>query len=160
MTAALAPRAAAQAGVLDIDARLAAVDAAMTVRLEEAALGWEVNTAHLPVDTAPVVEHLPVDTKPADDTNPVAALLRRARQRILRDGWAQGAARTGTSDMCLLEALHAEARSHREEGEARLLVRRALGGGDPIPELNRRLSSTAQAAQVLATAADMADSHT
>lgn len=155
MTAVLAGVAVDQAVALDLDARLAAVDAAMTVRLEEAALGWQVNTAHLPAE--PVVEHLPVDTQPADDTSPVAALLQRARQRILRDGWAQGATRNGTGGMCLLEAIHTEARSHRDEGEARILLRRALGGADPVPEMNRRLASTHQAAQVLAQAAAMAE---
>lgn len=162
MTVRLATRTqpAAAPAELDLDARLAAIDAAMTVRLEEAALGWQVNTAHLPVDTTPVVEHLPVDTQPANDTTPVAALLQRARQRILRDGHSRDAAHNGTGGMCLLEAIHAEARTHADEGEARILLRRALGGGDPIPEQNRRLTSTRQAANVLGAAAALAHNHT
>lgn len=146
-----------QPAALDLDARLAAVDAAMTVRLEEAALGWQVNTAHLPA--GPVIEHLPVDTQPDGDTTPVAALLRRARQRILRDGWSRDAARNDSGGMCLLEAIRAEAHTHHDEGEARILLRRALGGGDPIPEQNRRLTNVAQAALVLGAAAAMADNH-
>lgn len=139
---------------LDLDARLAAVDAAMTLRLDEAAVGWEVNTAHLP---GVAVEHLPVDTPPAEDTTPVDALLRRAQQRILRDGWARTGARNNTGGRCLLEVLHAEARSHADESEARILLRRALGGSDPVPEQNRRLRNASQAAAVLGAAAALAE---
>ena len=148
-----------EAPQLDLAARMAAVDAEMTVRLQEAVLAIDVNTAHLPggPGLAEIV-HLPVETPApgADDGMPVAALLRRARTRILRDGWCRDAARTGNGGMCLAEAIRAEARSHRDEGEARLLLRRALGGGDPIPEMNRRLTSATQAAAVLDTAAAIA----
>ncbi|WP_019358000.1 DUF6197 family protein [Streptomyces sp. AA1529] len=154
MTAAALAPAAVSVGEPGLEARLAAVDAAMTVRLDEAALAHAVNTAHLP---GPEVEipHLPVATQPAAEQTPVAALLHRARARILRDGWCREAART-SGGMCLAEAIRAEARSHRDEGEARLLLRRALGGGDPIPEQNRRLANTAHAAAVLGAAADLA----
>lgn len=155
MTTALAAVRVAAPVELDFEARLAATDAAMTVRLEEAGIGWQVNTAHIPA--GPVIEHLLVDAAPADDSTPVAALLRRAQARILRDGWSQSAARTGTGGMCLSQVIQAEARSHREEGEARILLRRALGGGDSIPEMNRRLGSAGQAAHVLGQAAELAE---
>lgn len=154
MTAVLV-RAAAPVGQLDLEARMAMADAAMTVRLDEAVLAHAVNTAHLP---GPTVElpHLPVDTQPDVEQNPVAALLKRAKERILRDGWCRDAAHNNGGGMCLVEAIRAEARTHRDEGEARILLRRALGGGDPIPEQNRRLTNTAHAAAVLDTAAAMA----
>ncbi|MFE9382359.1 hypothetical protein ACFYMO_03845 [Streptomyces sp. NPDC007025] len=153
MTAATLAPAVAPAGELDLETRMAMADAAMTVRLDEAALAHAVNTAHL--DT-PTVPHLPVDTQPAVEQTPVAALLQRARARILRDGWCRDAAHNSGGGMCLAEAIRAEARTHADEGEARLLLRRALGGGDPIPEQNRRLASTAHAAAVLAQAATSA----
>lgn len=142
----------------DFEARLAARDAAMTLRLEEAALAHAVNTAHLPTVEVDF-PHLPVDTAPTaeeDGAGPVAALLRRAQQRILRDGWCRDAARGGHGGVCLAGAIRAEARSHRDEGEARVLLRRALGGGDPISEANRRLRSAHEAAQVLGRAAALA----
>ncbi|UNZ20611.1 hypothetical protein [Streptomyces sp. 891-h] len=154
MTAATLAPVAAPVGELDLETRMAMADAAVIVRLDRAALAHAVNTAHLP--DSPTLPHLPVDTQSAAEQNPVAALLHRARARILRDGWCRGAAHNSGGGMCLLEAIHVEARSHAEEGEARLLLRRALGGGDPIPEQNRRLTNTAHAAAILAAAADLA----
>ncbi|MGW7350968.1 DUF6197 family protein [Streptomyces sp. NPDC054784] len=119
----------------------------MSVRLDEAAVAWEVNTTSTPIDWRDAV------TAPDDgeEVAPVAALLRRAADRIRRDGWCRDTAREGTA-VCLLEAIHAEARSHEEEGEARRLLRRALGG-DPVPEHNRRLGTASEAVQVLTAAA-------
>lgn len=154
MTTTLTRRAAHAEAVLDLDARMAARGAEMTMRLETAALAHAVNTAHLPGPQVDV-PHLPVDTQPAtqtDDDSPVAALLRRARARILRDGWCRDTARAAGGAMCLAEAIRAEARSHADEGEARLLLRRHLGG-DNIPTANQRLRSAGEAAQVLARAA-------
>jgi len=140
---------------LDLDARLAAVDAEMTVRLEQASLRHAVDatTAETVVDWASdAPAPAPVDLYPT----PVAALLLRARARIVAGGWSQDAARTSGGGMCLAELIRAEAHTHAEEGEARLLLRRALGGGDPISEHNRRLGGSTAAAQVLANAAAMA----
>lgn len=139
---------------LDLEARLALADVEMTDRLARAGMAHSVNSAapETTVDLAQVVTVPVVD--PAPCVTPVAALLHRARARILRDGWCRDAAADGDA-MCLTEAIRTEAHSHAEEGEARILLRRALGG-DPIPEMNRRLTSASQAAQVLATAAAMA----
>lgn len=155
MTATLTQPTTRAEAVLDLDARMAARDAEMTLRLEEAALAHAVNTAHLPAVEIP---HLPVDTAPAtqvDEETPVTALLRRAQARILRDGWCRDAARTNGGAMCLAETIHAEAHSHADEGEARLLLSRHLGG-DNIPSGNRRLRSAGEAAHVLGRAADEA----
>ncbi|HET6636470.1 MAG TPA: hypothetical protein VFH77_15730, partial [Streptomyces sp.] len=115
MNATLAQQATRSHAALDFEARLAAADAAMTVRLEHAALAHAVNTAHLPEVDVP---HLPVETAPAGGDTPVAALLRRARARILRDGWCRDAARTDGGAMCLAEVIRAEAHSHADAGEA------------------------------------------
>lgn len=152
MTATLTPVVPVAAPVEPgLDARLAARDAAMTVRLEQAAMRHAVDAA------APetVVDLPDVATAPASEETPVAALLHRARTRILA-GWSRDAARTSGGGMCLVEAIRAEARSHADEGEARILLRRALGGHDPIPEQNRRLPDAAAAAAVLTTATHMA----
>lgn len=158
MTATLAAPAPAPVVALvepGLEARLAAADAEMTTRLQTAGLAVDVNTAHLPdIDWT---DHItgPVAPPPAPEATPVAGLLHRARLRILRDGWCRDAARNDAGGMCLTEAIRAEARSHAEEGEARILLRRALGG-DSIPEQNRRLPDAAAAAGVLASAAAMA----
>lgn len=117
-------------------------------RLALAVLSIDARTETEPFNLADVV------TAPVVTTPPVAALLQRAHRRVLRDGgWSRDAARTGSGGLCLAEAIRAEARSHADEGEARLLLRQVLGGGDPIPEMNRRLNSASHAAQVLSQAA-------
>jgi hypothetical protein len=139
-------------------ARLAATDAAMTVRLETAGLAHDVNAAEpeTVIDLADVVTASPAPAPVDLYPTPVAALLLRARARVLAGGWCRDVARDGSGGMCLTEAIRAEARTHQEEGEARILLRRALGGGDSIPEQNRRLGSATHAAAVLVTAAAMA----
>lgn len=156
-TATLAPAVAPPVAVAPVsfEARLAARDAVMTVLLEAAGLQHAVNAAapETAVDVAaPAPAPATVDLYPT----PVAALLHRAHNRIITGGWSRTAGHTSGGAMCLAEAIRAEAHTHRDEGEARILLRHALGGGDPIPEMNRRLGSASQAAAVLATAANMA----
>jgi hypothetical protein len=136
------------------DAQLAARDADMTIRLQAAGLRHGVNSRHAEttVALADVVRLIPAD----QSTTPVAALLQRAQQRILRGGWSRDTARNDQGGACLIAAIQTEARSHRDEGEARLFLRRALGGGDSIPEMNRRLRSAGHAAQILGQAARLA----
>lgn len=155
MTTTLAAPAPVVAPVeLGLEARLAAVEAVMTVRLEQAGMRHAVDstTPETVVDPADVVT---APAPAAPEPTPVAALLLRARARVLA-GWCRDAARTNGGGMCLAEAIRVEARSHADEGEARILLRRALGGGDSIPEQNRRLTNAAAAVAVLATAAAMA----
>lgn len=155
MTTATAVRARppTAAPVLDLDARLAAVDASMTVRLEQATLAHDIDAAHpeTVLDYADIIRLTPAATG-----NPVAALLQRAHQRILRpDGWSRD---TGTSDRggnCLEYALITESRNGRDEQEARILLRQAIGSGDPITHTNRHLTQ-AQAGQLLGQAAALA----
>ncbi|MFB6955366.1 hypothetical protein ACFCXP_37615 [Streptomyces niveus] len=136
----------------DLDARLAAADATMTVRLEEAALAHGVDARHpeTVLDYADVIRLTPADTR-----RPVVALLQRAQQRILRDGWSRDTGTNGRGGMCLEYALQAEARNGREEQDARAFLRAAIGSGDPITHVNRRLTQ-AQAGQFLGRAAALA----
>lgn len=113
-----APVAPAPALPLDLEARLAAVDAAMTVRLQVAGLAVDVNTAHLshePVDWADVVRG-PVDhppPAPAPLPTPVADLISRARHRMLVGGWCATGYRDEAGAMCLAGAVRAEAGGDR-----------------------------------------------
>jgi hypothetical protein len=106
-TAAAEPRPAEQT----LLARLAAVDAAMTDRCQVADIGFDVDTAHVPVD---YTEHLlaPLSlpqTDPDPYTTPVAALLQRAHQRNVKAGWCRGYAVDGQGAICLQWAIHLEA---------------------------------------------------
>lgn len=144
------------APVLDLDARMAAVDAAMAIRLEGAALAHAVDARHpeTVLDYADIIRLAPADTG-----TPVAALLQRAQQRILQPGgWSRTTGTSRRGGNCLEYALIAEARNGREEQEARILLRQAIGSGDPITETNRRLTGPAQAGQLLGQAAALASS--
>jgi hypothetical protein len=155
MTTATAVKARpAAAQVLDLDARLAAVDAAMTVRLQEAALAHDIDARHpeTALDYADIIRPASVDTD-----RPVAALLRRARQRVLRPGgWSRDTGTSSRGGNCLEYALIAAARTGRDEQEARILLREAIGSGDPITHINRHLTQ-AQAGQLLGQAAALAN---
>lgn len=138
---------------LDLDARLAAIDATMTVRLEEAALAHTVDSRRpeTVLDYADIVR-----LTPTTSGNPVAALLQRAQQRIVRPGaWSRDTGTNRRGGMCLEYALIAEARDGHEEQEARILLRAAIGSGDPITHVNRSLTQ-AQAGQLLNQAAELA----
>lgn len=141
VTTALAAPPVVAPAELDFEARLAATDAAMTVRLQETGLAVDVNTAHLPaVDwteavTVPVAA--PVDLYPT----PVAALLQRAHARISRAGWCKGYSVDGQGAMCLEWAIHLEARGDmglEVAGLNHLLdtIRRQFGDWETVPSWN------------------------
>ncbi|MFJ9633778.1 hypothetical protein ACIRU8_39400 [Streptomyces sp. NPDC101175] len=118
--------------VLDFDARLALVGAVMGARLDQAAVAFEVNTAHIegadPIpavaDVVPLTPTLPPSVCPYG--TPVAALLWRARVRIERDGWGrqlrddQGLAR------CPAGAIQIEASTASDDAGARRLLFEAI----------------------------------
>ncbi|MDX2764401.1 hypothetical protein PV386_39745 [Streptomyces europaeiscabiei] len=98
---------------LSLEDRLAVVEAAMTVKLDEAAVAFEVNTAHIPnavVGLADVVT-LPCAVEPTAPPlpnlypTPVAALLQRAHHRLVTDGWCAGAMVDDQGAVCLFGAL-------------------------------------------------------
>ncbi|WP_329390203.1 hypothetical protein [Streptomyces sp. NBC_01716] len=141
------------APVLDLDARLAIAAATMTVRLQEAELAHAVDARHpeTVLNYADIIRLTPTTTG-----NPVAELLQRAQRRILRPGgWSRDTGTNGRGGVCLEYAIQAEARNGRDEQEARILVRQAIGSGDPITHTNRRLTQ-AQAGQLLGQAAALA----
>ncbi|MFH8939561.1 DUF6197 family protein [Streptomyces griseosporeus] len=162
------PAHSADSGNLSLDARLAAVEAAMTVRLDEAAVAHEVRTAHIhtqPLDLADVI------TVPLTPTlqphqlpvTPVAALLERARARMENDGWCSGALTDESGAVCLLGAIRAEAGGDRGlEADAASVVldaiRRRFGDDvDTVPSFNDAFRSGHIPARMLGEAASMAD---
>src|SRR5213078_4600206 len=123
---------------LDLDTRLALLNVEMDARLNEAALAFAVNTAHIagadPVpETAPVVPLTPTLTPAANpyDT-PLAALLHRARVHIETHGWLQGGLREdhGTR-RCPMGALRIEALDHRDADDACVLLLDAIQADFP-----------------------------
>ncbi|MEW2553683.1 hypothetical protein AB0957_18350 [Streptomyces zhihengii] len=151
--------------LLDLDARLAAVDAEMTVRLELAGLALDVDTAHpsRPLDLVDVVTG-PVPLPEPEEApygTPAAATLQRAARRIRTGGWCQGVTVATDGTRCLYGAVHAEATSTAAEADALdvLLdaIRRNLPGASSIPDANdRHMTDQAQAVRLLGVAAALA----
>ncbi|MEU0589952.1 DUF6197 family protein [Streptomyces ardesiacus] len=150
MTTAIATRVTPAA--LDLDARLALVDAAMTVRLDEAAIAFEVNTAHLPgADPVPrIAEIVPPPLKPASTPSPyrtpLADLLHRARTRIETDGWCRDAVFDESGAVCPIQAIRLEARGDRDlahDACVALLdaIQTSFAHAETIPSWNARQTS-------------------
>ncbi|MFJ9931368.1 hypothetical protein ACIRU5_35790 [Streptomyces misionensis] len=149
----ITPQAPAPPTELTLEERLTLIDAEMTARLDEAAVAYEVNTAHIPtepVDLADVVTG-PVDTglgvtgpDPLPDLypTPVAALLQRAHHRLLTGGWCSGALVDEDGARCMLGAIRIETRgdSGLEAGAVTVLldaIRREFGDDvDSVPSFN------------------------
>ncbi|MFD5572758.1 DUF6197 family protein [Streptomyces cadmiisoli] len=155
---------------LSLDIRLAAVEAAMTVKLDEAAVAHEVRIAHIhtePVDLADVitVPLTPTLQPPPQQlpTTPVAALLERARARMEADGWCAGALTDESGAVCLLGAIRKEAGGNRSlEADAASVVldaiRRRFGDHvDSVPSFNDTHMSSRIPARMLGEAASIAD---
>ncbi|MDQ0808749.1 hypothetical protein QFZ63_000463 [Streptomyces sp. B3I7] len=170
---AVQPPAAASAPVardsLSLDARLAAVEAAMTVRLDEAAVAHEVRTAHIPTEPVDLADVITIPLAPAPQappqtyTTPVAALLERAHHRMQSAGWCAGALTDDSGALCLLGAIRAEAGGDRGlEAHAAAVVldaiRRRFGDHvDSVPAFNDAHGSGRAPLRVLGEAARLAD---
>ncbi|MCX4784275.1 DUF6197 family protein [Streptomyces sp. NBC_01264] len=152
---------------LSLEARMAATEAAMTIRLEEAAVAYEVNTAHIPtepVDLGDIVTLplTPTLQPPTPYPTPVAALLQRAHHRLLTGGWCSGALVDAEGARCLYGAIHAEARGDRSL-EARGLevlmdaIRRQFNDVDSVPSFNDGFTSGRIPMRMLDQAAGLAD---
>jgi hypothetical protein len=152
-----------------LEERLALVNAAMTVRLDEAAVAYEVNTAHIPtgpVDLADVVTvPLPPTLQPPPQSypTPVAALLQRAHHLLLTGGWCSGALVDEDGARCMLGAIRAEARgdSGLEASAVSVLldaIRREFGDNvDSVPSFNDAHGSACTPIRMVDQAASLAD---
>lgn len=152
--------------VLDLDARLALLDVEMDARLNEAALAFAVNTAHITgadPGLAAVVPLTPTLTPAASpyDT-PLASLLHRARTHIETHGWLQGGLREdhGTR-RCPIGAIRIQAASNRHQADdacALLLeaIQRDFPDTETVPSWNDRQTSPAPVLLYLDRAAQLA----
>ncbi|MBY8889096.1 hypothetical protein K7472_30255 [Streptomyces sp. PTM05] len=153
---------------LSLEERMAFTTVAMTMRLDEAAVAYEVNTAHLatpPVVLADVVTaplpHPPA-LLPAPYRTPVAALLQRAHQRLLTGGWCTGALVDDQGAVCLLGAIRTEAGGDaglERDAVSVLLdaIRRHCGAVDSVPSFNDAFSSSRVPVRMVDQAACLAD---
>ncbi|MCX4417827.1 hypothetical protein OOK43_31825 [[Kitasatospora] papulosa] len=153
--------------VLSLEARLAAVEAAITVALDEAAVAYEVRTAHIPttpVDLADVVTLplTPTLQPSAPYASPVAALLHHAQLRLLTDGWCAGSQVREDGARCLYGAIRVEAAGDRSL-EARGLevlmdaIRSQFSDADSVPTFNDRWADGRVPMRILGQAAALAD---
>lgn len=151
-----------------LEARLAAADAQMTIRLEHAAAAVNVNTAHIP--TEPLDWHdvitAPFQPEPGPHLDlyptPIAALLQRAHHRMTTDGWCKGALRDEDGAHCLYDAIRTEAAgNHRMEAAALNVlmdaIRRDFGAIETIPSFNDACLDGRLPLRLIDSAADLAD---
>lgn len=148
---------------LDLDARLALAEAAMTLRLEQAAVAFEVNTAHIPaepVDLATVLPLTPtIAPAPAPASTPIADCLQRARVILQERGWCTGALRGEQGAVCVAGAIRAAATSRGQADDACALLLEAIQAeftAETVPSWNDRQINAAAPMRLLGQAADLA----
>jgi hypothetical protein len=148
--------------VLDLDARLALTDAVMSVRLDEAAIAFQVNTTHLPT-AQPVpapAEVVPLTPTPGPYRTPIADLLHRARTRLETDGWCRTALYDETGAVCPMRAIRLEASSRDQAHDACVLlldaIQRHYRDAETIPSWNVEQTSPAPVLLAFTQAADLA----
>lgn len=171
-TTPVVPASPAPSTPLSLDERLALVNVEMTLRLDEAAVAHEVNTAHIdtePVDLTNVLTgplHPQPTLLPAPYPTPVAALLQRAHHRLLTGGWCAGSYQDEDGALCLFGAIRHEAHRDlaREMDAVSVLmdtIRRQFGAGrfNSVPSFNdhHRGSDGHVPIRTLGQAADLAD---
>ncbi|MFJ6889599.1 hypothetical protein ACIQRC_32755 [Streptomyces californicus] len=153
---------------LSLEERLVLITAAMTLRLDEAAVAYEVNTAHIPTEplylgdlgTVPLTPAL--QPPPTPYPTPVAALLQRAHHRLLTGGWCSGALVDQDGARCMLGAIRTEARGDGGLGASAAAVlldaiRRQFGDVDSVPSFNDAFTAARIPLRMLDQAAKLAD---
>lgn len=155
----------ALAAPLTLDERLALTAHEMDHRLDQAAIAWEVNTAHIPSE--PPVELPDVELTPAPAVvplqphTPIASILQRAHTRLATAGWCTGQQRDQQGAMCLVGAIRAEAGwGTTAEGDACAflldVIRAEFGDWETVPSWNDRQKGPAIPLRVLGQAASLA----
>lgn len=154
------------APALDLDTRLALTDATMTVRLDQAAVAFEVNTAHIAgADPVPAItEVVPLTPVLAPAAcpyiTPIAATLWRARLRIETDGWSTEAAVDEQGARCPIGAIRVEAADRHTADDACVflldVIQQHFPTAETIPSWNREQTSPAPVLLQLGRAADLA----
>lgn len=156
------------AAALDLDARLAAADATMTLRLEAAGLrhGVDAAAAETTVSLTDVVTGPVAAPEPAvvPYGTPAATTLQQAARLLRTAGWCRGATRDTGGARCLYGAVHTAAPDPRTERAAvdalmEAVRRRFRHLLDPsVPTVNdHHLVDGADAVRLLEDAASIAD---
>ncbi|MFF7329679.1 hypothetical protein [Streptomyces sp. NPDC008150] len=143
-TTTVAPTTLADPGALNLDARMALRLADMTARLDQAAVAFEVNTAHLPgADPIPEIAaptRLIPTSAPCPYRTSMAGLLWRSRQRIEADGWCRDAIFDEAGAICPIRAIRLEAATRWQADDACVLllesIRRNFPNAETIPSWN------------------------
>jgi len=136
----------------------------MAGRLDEAAVAFEVNTAHIssadpiPERTAPL--RLTPAATPCPYNTPIAATLHRARIRLETDGWCRDNLFDESGAICPIRAIRLEAASRREADDACVLlldaIRRDFATAETIPSWNAAQTSAAPVLLYLGRAVQLA----
>ncbi|MFD4032623.1 hypothetical protein ACFWVP_19405 [Streptomyces sp. NPDC058637] len=162
------PAAPAPATALSLDERLTLVNIVMTVRLDEAAVAYEVNTAHIDTETVDLDDVFagPLDTGsaplPDPHPTPVAAALQRAHHRLLTGGWCRNTMADEDGALCLFGAVRFEAQRDLGLEMAAISVlmeaiRRRFGDGfESVPAFNDSCRDRRLPMRILGQAADLA----
>ncbi|MGW1744556.1 DUF6197 family protein [Streptomyces sp. NPDC002092] len=164
-TTTLAP--ASPPPALDLDTRLALRLVDMTARLDQAAVAFEVNTAHIAAEVLPeITAPLPLTPTltPAFSpySAPLADLLHRARVYIETNGWLQGGLREDVGmRRCPLGAIRIEAAGNRHlADDACVLLLEAIQRDFPdaatVPSWNDQQTGPAPVLLYLDRAAQLA----
>ncbi|WP_172387699.1 hypothetical protein [Streptomyces sp. MNP-20] len=152
---------------LALEHRLALIDASMTLRLEEALIAFDVDTANatttLDLDeviTVPAPD-LPQPT-PGWRATPIAALLHRAYHRLLTSGWCSGSLTNAQGAVCLLGSIRAEAGGNRDLerqaiGVLHEAIQRVFHDAETVPSFNDACTSARVPVHMAARAIDLAD---
>ncbi|WP_260867882.1 hypothetical protein [Streptomyces sp. SAJ15] len=135
----------------------------MSVRLEEAGLAFEVNTAHIPASPA-LIPDRPLPAAPAPQPyqyrTPIAGCLQRAHTRLATGGWCAGL-RDEKGAVCLVEAIRKEARTAGEAVDACAflldVIRAAFPHAETVPSWNDQQRDPRRPLRVLDRAARAAD---
>lgn len=153
------------APALDFDTRLVQAGAAIDHRLAVAGLAVAVNTAHIDIEPAPVIDAPPVIVRPmmpCPYSTPVAALLWQARQLLEDRGWCRGHLFGEQGEVCLMGAVEAAALmpggSHMRDALDVLLeaIRRDFRDAQSIPHWNDQHGNPYLAYRFLDQAAELA----
>lgn len=132
-------------------------------RLKLAALAVDARIDTKPLDLADVIRTPVVEPEPEPAAAPsLAAVLRRAHARILRDGWTTGHCR-GQQAMCAYEAIRAEATNPGQAADATAVlldtIRREFPDAATVPAWNDEQRHPGTVLRMLDQAARNADTN-
>ncbi|MFI8932482.1 hypothetical protein ACIG3E_33060 [Streptomyces sp. NPDC053474] len=151
---------------LSLEDRLTLCDAVMSVRLDQAHVAYEVNTAHILTQSSDLADIITVPLTPEAPTGPdyptpIAALLHRAWHRLLTGGWCSDTLVDAQGARCMAGAIRAEARGDRaleSRAVAVLLeaIQRVFGEAESVPSFNDTFASARVPLRMVAQAVDLA----